>query len=35
MAPTRPLDDQQTSGKITIKADSDPVTDVRLTFAVR
>ncbi|WP_279487558.1 retention module-containing protein [Aeromonas veronii] len=26
-------DDQQTSGKITIKADSDPVTDVRLTFA--
>ncbi|TNJ04639.1 retention module-containing protein [Aeromonas veronii] len=27
------VDDQQTSGKITIKADSDPVTDVRLTFA--
>lgn len=26
-------DDQQASGKITIKADSDPVTDVRLTFA--
>ncbi|MCS3833463.1 T1SS-143 domain-containing protein [Aeromonas veronii] len=26
-------DDQQTSGRITIKADSDPVTDVRLTFA--
>lgn len=25
-------DDQQTSGKITIKADSDPVTDVRLTL---
>ncbi|UWH26314.1 retention module-containing protein [Aeromonas veronii] len=27
------VDDQQTSGKITITADSDPVTDVRLTFA--
>lgn len=27
------VDDQQASGKITIKADSDPVTDVRLTFA--
>ncbi|MEH8215999.1 retention module-containing protein [Aeromonas veronii] len=27
------VDDQQTSGKITIKADSDPVTDVRLTFS--
>ncbi|MFM4925871.1 retention module-containing protein [Aeromonas veronii] len=26
-------DDQQTSGKITIKADSDPVTDVRLTLS--
>ncbi|MCE9953577.1 type I secretion C-terminal target domain-containing protein [Aeromonas allosaccharophila] len=26
-------DDQRASGKITIKADSDPVTDVRLTFA--
>ncbi|MFM5740858.1 retention module-containing protein [Aeromonas veronii] len=26
------VDDQQTSGKITIKADSDPVTDVRLTL---
>lgn len=27
------VDDQQTSGKITIKADSDPVTDVRLTLS--
>ncbi|MFM5330805.1 retention module-containing protein [Aeromonas veronii] len=27
------VDDQQASGKITIKADSDPVTDVRLTFS--
>ncbi|MFQ1684365.1 retention module-containing protein [Aeromonas veronii] len=27
------VDDQQASGKITIKADSDPVNDVRLTFA--
>ncbi|MGL6265392.1 retention module-containing protein [Aeromonas jandaei] len=27
------VDDQQASGKITIKADSDPVTDVRLTLS--
>uniref|UniRef100_UPI002159F5B4 retention module-containing protein n=1 Tax=Aeromonas sp. HMWF015 TaxID=2056851 RepID=UPI002159F5B4 len=27
------VDDQQTSGKITIKADTDPVTDVRLTLS--
>ncbi|MFL9603599.1 hypothetical protein ACKC5Q_23305, partial [Aeromonas dhakensis] len=26
-------DDQQDTGKITIKADSDPVTDVRLTLS--
>ena len=30
---TSAVDDQQASGKITIKADSDPVTDVRLTLS--
>ncbi|WP_421262162.1 retention module-containing protein [Aeromonas jandaei] len=30
---TSAVDDQQASGKITITADSDPVVDVRLTFA--